>query len=633
MCYYFNISVTIEVFMYMKKNVFALIFLILILSLSGFSYPEIQENSKKDKDVKEKQLHPHHEIVVTATMTRKAVKDCSASVSVVGETDLKATTSSNAMNLLASLPGIFVRKTGDFGRSDVDIRGIGQRGRRIAVLVDGRPEKMGLFGCAVTHTFPLDNVERIEVVRGPSSVLYGSEAMGGVVNILTHEPRKKTEIALTSSYGSFDTKQLNLHFGQNLKKFKYFFTLDKRQSDGHRENSGYSGDAFTGKVIYEVTEDLEVSFRGKYFAGKKYEAGSIEFPLVDFWNDYERGAVDLTLKREGEKDEALFKAYRNFGHHQFSDGWHSRDYTNGGILRFTTHRIPNNELTAGIEARNIGGKSYSWPAGEWKKSEIAFFIHDEFVFKKKLIFSTGIRLNRDSLYGYEICPHWGVVFQADNNTRLRGMINKGFRSPQLNELFMYPAANPDLKPERIWNFEIGLDQRILSWLDFDISLFRMQGSNLVETGVNPSPPPQFLFMNTGKFTFTGAELGINARFSTKLTSNLFFTCLDPCEKTKGRTGQKWDLSLRFEDKALFASLQAQYITDYFGADHSQNPLPSYLLLNARAAVELSRFINIFLDINNILDTDYLIYLDLPGLGSGSYPMPERNISLGITLKH
>jgi len=633
MCYYLIISATVKVFKQMKKNVFVLIFLILIITLSGFSYSEIQKKSKKDKDDKEKQLHPHHEIVVTATMSRKAVKDCSASVSVVGKMDLMATASSNAMNLLNSLPGIFVSKTGDFGRSDVDIRGIGQRGRRIAVLVDGRPEKMGLFGCAVTHAFPLDNVERIEVVRGPSSVLYGSEAMGGVVNILTHEPEKKTEIDLTSSYGSFDTKQLNLRFGQNLKKFKYFFTLDKRQSDGHRENSGYSGDAFTGKVIYEATEGLEVSLRGKYFAGKKYEAGSIEFPLVDFWNDYERGAVDFTLKWDRDKDEAFFKAFRNFGHHQFSDGWDSRDYTNGGILRFTTHRIPNNELTAGIEARNIGGKSYSWPAGEWKKNEIAFFIQDEFVFKKKFIFSTGIRLHRDSLYGYEICPHWGIVFQADNNTRLRGMINKGFRSPQLNELFMYPAANPDLKPERIWNFEIGFDRRILSWLDFNISLFRMEGSNLVETGINPSPPPQFLFMNTGKFIFTGAEMGINARFSTKLTSNLFFTYLDPREKTKGRPGQKWDLSLRFEDKALFTSLQAQYITDYFGADHSQNPLPSYLLLNARAAVELSRFINIFLDINNILDTDYLIYLDLPGLGSGSYPMPGRNISLGISLKH
>ena len=161
----------------------------------------------------------------------------------------------------------------------------------------------------------------------------------------------------------------------------------------------------------------------------------------------------------------------------------------------------------------------------------------------------------------------------------------------------------------------------------------MQGSNLVETAPNPEPPPLFLFMNTGKFTFTGAELGIEARFSGKFSSHLFFTYLDPREKTKGRPGQKWDASFRFEDKALFVSLQGQYITDYFSADLSQNPLPSYFLLNARASVELSRFCDIFLDINNILDTDYLIYLDLPGIETGSYPMPKRNVNLGITLKH
>lgn len=616
----------------MKNKVFSTVLVVFCFSLIAFSDSVTQEKSEKEKDAKKNLMRPHTEIVVTATMTQKAVKDCSASVSVVDEVDLKATAASNAMNLLSNLPGLFIRKTGDFGRSDVDIRGIGQRGRRIAVLVDGRPEKMGLFGCVVTHSFPLDNVERIEVVRGPSSVLYGSDAMGGVVNILTHEPTERTELGFTASYGSFNTGLLNFRLGQNLEKFKYYFTVDRRQSDGHIENSDYRGDAFTGKVIYAFSDSLEMSLRGKYFAGKKHEAGPIEFPLDNFWNDYERGAVDFTLKGEREKDETQLKVYRNFGHHQFSDGWHSRDHVNGGIFTFSSRRIPNHELSAGIDIRMIGGKSYSFPVGEWKKNEAALFFQDEFILKKKFILSAGVRLHRDSLYGFEICPHWGVVFLANDETRLRGMINKGFRSPQLNELFMYPAANPNLEPERIWNFEIGLDQRISNWLDFNISVFRMQGSNLVETAANPTPPPLFLFMNTGKFTFIGTELGLDARFGRKIFARLFFTYLDPGEKTKGRPGQKWDLSFRFEDKAFFVSLQAQYITDYFASDHSQNALPSYLLVNGRLTVELSRSVQLFLDLNNIFDTDYLIYLELPGLGTGAYPMPKRNVNLGIALK-
>ena len=615
----------------MNKRALILIFLVLNLSLAGFSISVSQETTKKKKDDKKKQLHPHTEIVVTATKTRKAVKDCSASVGVVDEVDLRATAASNAMNLLSFLPGLFVRKTGDFGRSDVDIRGLGQRGRRIAVLVDGRPEKMGLFGCSVTHSFPLDNVERIEVVRGPSSVLYGSDAMGGVVNIMTHDPKERTEIGFTASYGSFDSKQLNFRFGQNLNKFKYYLTFDRRLSDGHRENSEYTGNAFTGKMILDITDGLELSLRSKYFSGNKHEAGSIEYPLTDFWNDYKRGAIDFSLKNTGDKTEVLLKVYRNFGHHQFSDGWHSRDHITGGIFQLTTQRIPNNQLSAGIDIKNIGGKSYSWPIGEWKKNEMAIFLQDEYVFKKKWIVSTGIRLHRDSLFGFEICPHWGIVFQPTEKTRLRGMINKGFRSPQISELFMYPAANPDLKPERVWNFEIGFDQIISSWLDVNISLFHMKGSNLIETVPNPTPP-KFLFINTGQFTFSGTELGINARFTQNFSSNLFFTYLNPREKTKGRPGQKWDYSFRFEKKSLFVSLQAQYITNYFAADLSQSPLPSYLLFNAKASIELNRFIHIFLDVNNIFNSDYLIYLDLPGLGSGSYPMPKRHVSIGITIK-
>jgi len=213
----------------MSKKALILIFLVISLSSAALSNSENQETSNK---AKKKQLKPHTVIVVTATKTRKAVKDCSASVSVVDEVDLKATAASNAMNLLSHLPGLFIRKTGDFGRSDVDIRGL----------------------------------------------------------------------------------------GQNLNKFKYYLTFDRRLSDGHRENSGYTGNAFTGKMIFNVTEGLELSLRSKYFSGRKHEAGSIEYPLTDFWNDYERGAIDFSLKSDGDKDEILLKVYRNFGHHQFSGG-------------------------------------------------------------------------------------------------------------------------------------------------------------------------------------------------------------------------------------------------------------------------------------------------------------------------
>ncbi len=611
---------------------FASVVLILSAVINSNALAQEAKDSKKQKSKEDDILHPHEVVVVTATATRKAVKDCSSSVSVVSSQDIRAISASNALNLLNFLPGVFVQRTGDFGRADVDIRGIGQRGRRINILVDGRPEKMGLYGCTVTHAFPLDNVERIEVVRGPSSVLYGSEAFGGVVNIITRNPEEGLETDLSASYGSFNTQQLNLRHGGKLKRWIYYLTFDRRRSDGHRENSSYNGNAFTGKLSYDFSDRFQLSIQGKYFDGKKYEAGAVDLPLSDFWNDYQRGAVDLTVKAEDERDEFFLKVYRNFGHHRFSDGWHSRDYINGGVLRYTTHRIRNNELVCGVDFRVLGGKSYNWPQGQWDKNETAVFVQDEYVVHQRWILSAGFRLHRDSLFGIEGCPHWGIVFKVSEKTTLRTSINKGFRSPQLNELYMFPAANSDLKPEKVWNYEVGFDQKIGGWMSLGAAVYRMKGSNLIETALNPSPPPAFKFQNRGEFTFYGAELNMRAALSRSFSAFLFYTYLDPGEKTKGRAGQKWDFSLRFENDDVFASLQTQYITDYYAEDFAQYRLPSYFLLNLRFEVNALSFLGIFVEMNNILDKDYLIYVDMPGIEAGPYPMPGRSLNIGFSIK-
>jgi len=128
------------------------------------------------------------------------------------------------------------------------------------------------------------------------------------------------------------------------------------------------------------------------------------------------------------------------------------------------------------------------------------------------------------------------------------------------------------------------------------------------------------------------ELTLGADFSPNLSAILFYTYLDPEEKTKGRPGQKFDFSLRFRGKSLYASLQAQYVTDYFADDFSLNPLSSYFLLNSRLNIKVSPALELFLDINNILNKDYMIHVDLPGLAAGTYLMPGRNLNLGIRMK-
>ncbi|MDO9541382.1 MAG: TonB-dependent receptor plug domain-containing protein, partial [Kiritimatiellia bacterium] len=146
------------------------------------------------------------EIVVTGTRIPNKVKNITSAVGVIDGQEIERSTADYIMDAIVTEPSVYVRKDAIYGRQDVSIRGLGSNLRRIQVLVDGRPEKMSLFGCTVSQTLPLANVERIEVLRGPESVLYGTDAMGGVINIITrrrYDPGFETDGSI--QYGSYGT--------------------------------------------------------------------------------------------------------------------------------------------------------------------------------------------------------------------------------------------------------------------------------------------------------------------------------------------------------------------------------------------------------------------------------------------
>ena len=185
-----------------KSIVFALVSIGVVLTLSA----EKKEKKRKNEETQTKTytIKKPIEVTVTATMSPQEVKDSSSSLCVVGTADIEMSSSQNALDILKDFSGIFVNRTGDYGRADVDIRGLGSNCRQIAVLVDGKPEKMGLFGCAVSHAFPLDNVERIEMMKGPASVLYGVKPLGEY-QYHHRKTKKRNETHLSYDDGEFYT--------------------------------------------------------------------------------------------------------------------------------------------------------------------------------------------------------------------------------------------------------------------------------------------------------------------------------------------------------------------------------------------------------------------------------------------
>jgi len=566
------------------------------------------------------------EVIVTATKTEKTVEDISATVSVITREEIEASGANSVMDILGNLPGVFVKKQEILGRADINIRGIGYNGKRIAVLIDGRPVKVGLFGCTVTHSFPLDNVEKIEVVRGPASVLYGTDALGGVINIITREAKQKVETDVTASYRTHDTQQYLLRHGGKHGTFDYYVTADKKESEGHRENGGYKGQDYTTRFGYFLTETLKATFSAKHFDGEKEKPGTITNPTPEDLRSYKRSAIDLTFDSNfGEWDNSL-KLYHHYGHHQFfgTDQWHHKDYTYGTMFKSSRSR-DKNEVIWGIDYRKQEGEKLPpQPEGEYDKDEYAFYLLNEHTFTDDLILSLGSRYNKDSVYGGELCPHAGLVYHLDTLTSLRATVNKAFRSPQLSDLYMFPPSSAGLEPEEVWNYETGLVRRIADWLTAEIVLYRMEGNNLIDIGTNPTPPPTKIFLNTGKFSFKGVELGLDFLVGKRLSGTFFYTYLDTGKETAGRPENKFDLGLNYRKDKFGIHLTCQYITNLYDGNDYQDKLADYFVTNAKLTYDAADDLQVFIAVDNILGEDYEI--------EKGYPMPGTTFAGGVTVR-
>jgi iron complex outermembrane receptor protein len=578
-----------------------------------------------------------NEVVVTAERIRHPVRDVAASVSVVTAVDLDRTLARTATAALAFLPGVFVQKTGPFGRTDIDIRGTGDRGCRVQVLVDGRPEKMSIFGCTVTHTLPLNNVERIEVVRGPLSVLYGSDAMAGVVNIVTRRAEKPLELGARLDYGSFNTRHAVASAGLKQGGFNALLSADKTTSDGHLPNSQYNGNDVSLRAGYEFSPTVQLDFTGKYFTGVKHEPKRSTDPetlVATGWNQYGRGGLDLTGTLGSETFGGFAKVYRTFGEHVFdpTDGWHSTDFTDGVTLHGHRRFGIGNLVQAGVEGSRLSGTwiQSDFTATTWTRQRAGLFAQDEQALGP-VTANAGVRVEYDNIGGPAFCPKVGAVGRIPAGTTVRANVNRGFRYAPLNYTSVFPPKNESLKPEVSWNYEVGLNQQIVTSLNADVAGFILKGENLIETGPNPNPPPPVQFQNKGSFTFSGIEATLQLRHGP-WRSSVAYTLTDFGVNTRARAGSKLNVTAGATARNVDLYVTFQHVACYYAADSSGSPIPSYVTLDTRVGYRLLRWLDLFASVENLLDRQYDTFADLPGTQAGLYRMPGRALTVGLKLR-
>ncbi len=570
------------------------------------------------------------EIVVTAKRTVVPVETLPLSVSLIASDRIDISTANSSTGIAGELPGVFIQRTGDFGRNDVSIRGLGSRGRKSLVLIDGKPEMMGLFGCTVTHSFLMHDVKRVEVIRGPSSTMFGSGAMGGVLNIIPERPSSNLELNIKTAGGSNQTAITSGRIGASHGAFFGSASVDYRESDGHTMNSSYRGSDIVARGGIYLGDNSELVASAKIFDGFKQEPSPLSVPSPgQGWNDYRRGSVDLHFRNEGMNLWYSTRYYRNFGEHEFSDGWHSRDATDAVVLHIAGNPVSWLEISGGADWHYQQGELPGQAGASWNKWDTGIYSGVEITPSAPVTFSAGARYNRDEVSGSELSPSVGITARPWKGGTVRGLVSHGFRSPQINELYMFPPSNTGLEAERVWNYEIGLKQKFPAGLHADLTAFRMEGENFIETVASPDPPPMYIFDNTGELEFNGLEFTLGGEWPAGIRARFSASLLDRGDKTRGRPGRKYDLSLIWNTGISTVRLTGQSVDEYFAADQSRNPVSSYSVFNLYADIDIAGGITAFAAVDNILDEEYTIFTDLPGGSAGLYSMPGRTLLGGL----
>ena len=590
------------------------------------------------------------EVVVTGTRNATDVRHLPMTVTVIDRQTLTEQQQTNVLpTVMQQVPGLMVtsRSVMGYGVSTgaaggINLRGITGGAGQLLVLIDGHPQYNGVYGHPISDSYQTLMADRVEVLRGPASVLYGSNAMGGVLNIVTrsmHEDGVRTHITLgAGSYGTIQTEATN-----QVRSGRFSSTVSAQYSrtDNHRPRMGFEQYGGYAKVGYDFSAhwyayvDADIThFNASY-------PGAESSPMYDADQWITRGVVSAALENHYGKTSGALSIYSNFGRHKIDDGttdpmqptqrlFRSKDALTGVSWYQSVQLFEGNRLTVGLDYIHIYGNAYytskqtgevldtpNKQSGRSYRNEVAGYVDFRQDLATWLTVDAGLRLDHHSVSGTEWVPQAGVVIRPLENGEIKAMVSKGFRNPTMREMYLYPPSNEELEPERIWNYELSWRHRLLGGsLTYGANLFYLKGDNMIQT-VNRKN------VNTGEIENYGLELEAQYRINNHWavnTNHSFLHMENPviaAPTYKGFLGA----NCAYGKWSIVAGLQ--YINGLYTAVGDDEQKENFCLLNATVNYTLCKNIGLWLRGENLLAQHYEINL--------GYPMPRATFMGGVNV--
>ena len=598
------------------------------------------------------------EVVITGTRTATDVRHLSQTVNVVDRHAIEESNRTSLLPLLAEqVPGLFITQRGyaGFGVSDgaagvISMRGMTGSGTavRTLVLIDGHPNYAGIFGHPVADAYQSLMTERVEVLRGPASMLYGSYAMSGVINIVTKKPQDGTHAYIHAGYGSFNTAETEFSVNTRQGKMSAVAGGSYNRTDGHRDNLDFEQFGGYAKLDYDISKNWNASANVDITRFKASYPGPTSLPQIDAFQDITRGTTSLFVENRYDRTSGGVSLFYSWGDHWINDGYAqgksaplfrftSYDDMTGASIWQSLNLFEGNRVTVGVDYYRYGGiVEYDSIEGRPKslqvdkrESELAGYVEMRQEVGSWLTLNAGIRADRHFRIGTELVPQFGAAFHLPANAEVKLSAAKGFRYPTLKDNFLFPPQNADLKPESLWNYEIAFSQTLLDGrLHYGINLFHMDVENTIQA-VAPGPKN----MNTGELKNTGAEVQAAYMISKAFTVNGNYSYLKMETPVIGAPTHKAYLGGSFTRGRWHASTGLQYVNSLYTTVKQPRPATvlanpdikeDFLLWNARVSYQATDMVQLWVNGDNLLNTDYQI--------NDGYPMPGIAFMAGVNLK-
>jgi outer membrane receptor for ferrienterochelin and colicins len=553
--------------------------ILLIFSLFNVILSEAGERlSDPSKDLKKLSLDELMEIEVAtvygASKHRQKVTEAPSSVTIVTADEIKKYGYRTLSDILRSLRSFYVSY--DRSYAYLGVRGFGRTGdynSRILILVDGHRVNDNIYDSVSIETgfiLDIDLINRVEVIRGPSSSLYGNNAFFAVINIITRTPQDLKGMEASGEAGSFDTFRSRLgiakKWGNGIE-----LALSGSLSDSHGRDLFYkefdnpstnNGIAENGDYGRSYNLFSKLSFRDFTIEGA-YVSRTKGIPTASFDTDFndprnrtvdEQGYVDLRYTHDfGDLFQIMgnlfYDIYKYNGNYIYS-GRLNNDIVKGewwgGEVQFSKTLPEKHKFNAGAEYQfNPKQNQRNWNEDPFElvlddkrnSNQWALYIQDEVQVFKNLIFNAGVRYDNYEQFGGTANPRLACIFSPFEKTDFKLIYGTAFRAPNVYELYYasFPQkGNPDLDPEKITTYEIVYDQYLSGNIVMTLTGFYNKIKDLIDSTVDPVDNLQ-VFKNINDVKAKGLELEFEGKWGNGLTGRLSYTFQETEDRDTGKS--------------------------------------------------------------------------------------------------